>query len=291
MKKPFSNNKRMGRLSACTLFLCCWVTLNQTRADESRQAVRLITPMVSLQGRTVEVDLYVPTEARGAPVAILAHGFTRDPKFFEAWGQMLAENGIITAIPDLPFFCDNVGNARAMVELLNLLQDGELGLGVIPSRKAAMLGHSAGGLSALLAAEELGDRVQCWVGLDPVDSRDLGLSAAGNLRVPSLIFFTEPGFFNRRCEALKWVPAYGGPLWALHVKGANHGEPEKPTNSLSLLFIGGWHEARHCVFEEYTLAMLRYLFLGDAEGGRQLRLSGRDTRVTVLKKGIGRASN
>ncbi len=53
MKKPSSDNKMKGRLSACMLRVCCWVTANQARADESPQAVRLLTPMVRLQGRTV----------------------------------------------------------------------------------------------------------------------------------------------------------------------------------------------------------------------------------------------
>jgi pimeloyl-ACP methyl ester carboxylesterase len=274
------------RLLACIWFACSWVTAKEVLAGEGSHGVQVCAPIVRLQGRMVRVDLYLPEDARGAPVAILAHGFTREPKYFRAWGQVLAENGIVTAIPNLPFFADHAGNARGMVELLKLLQKGGLGQGEIPSQKAAFLGHSAGGLSALLAAKELGDQVQCWIGLDPVDSWNLGLTSAKTLRVPSLMFFTEPGLFNRRCKALNWVPAYGGPLWALHVEGATHSEPEKPTSLLSRLFVGEWSEARHSIFEEYTLAMLRCALFGDAKGERQLRLSWRDKRVTVLKKGV-----
>ena len=273
-------------LSAFVFWPCVMGLVAPGRAEEKTKGVRISRQTVQLQGRTVKVDLYEPVNDRGAPVAILAHGFTREPKFFKAWGQVLAENGITTAIPELPFFSNHAGNARGMTELLILLQKGGLGQGVRPSGKAAFLGHSAGSLSALLAAEEMGDQVECWVGLDPVDSRGLGLSAAASQRVPSLMFFAEPGLFNRRCKALNWVPAYGGPIWALHVDGSSHADPEKPTSLLSRLFVGGWDEARHAIYEEYTLAILKWAFFGDVSAERRLQLSCRDKRVTVLRKDV-----
>jgi hypothetical protein len=57
---------------------------------------------VRLTGKEVAVDFYLPQGLERAPVVGVAHGFSRSRLNMAGWGGLLASNGFIAAIPNLP---------------------------------------------------------------------------------------------------------------------------------------------------------------------------------------------
>jgi hypothetical protein len=74
---------------------------------------------VKLTGKEVAVDFYLPQGLKKAPVAVVAHGFSRSRLNMAGWGGLLASNGFIVAIPDLPAWSDHERNSLAIRELLD----------------------------------------------------------------------------------------------------------------------------------------------------------------------------
>ena len=110
------------------------------------------TEKITLVGRPVKVDFYLPSTPGPAPVVLIAHGFTRDRKTMAGWGGMLAARGFLAVVPDQPFWADYLRNGRALAELLAGVQAGKWNPPPKPGRNAALVGFSAGGLSTLVAA-------------------------------------------------------------------------------------------------------------------------------------------
>src|SRR6266568_1006842 len=141
----------------------------------SRQSEKL-----KLAGDQVEVDFFLPKTSRPAPLVVVAHGFARSRKNFEGWGERLARAGYFAAIPDLPSHTDHRQNGHAIDDLIQLLSTNppeKLRSAQIETGRVAVVGHSAGGLATLLAASA-NRHIVLWVGLDPVDSGNIGANAA-----------------------------------------------------------------------------------------------------------------
>ncbi len=152
---------------------------------------------VKLTGKEVAVDFYLPQGLKQAPVVVVAHGFSRSRMNMAGWGGLLASNGFIVAIPDLPAWSDHERNSQAIRELLDRILSKSLVTAPAPNGDAALMGFSMGGLCTLLAAATNG-LVQCWVGLDPVDSGRKGAEAAKQLQIPCAVIQAEgPGATHR----------------------------------------------------------------------------------------------
>lgn len=76
---------------------------------------------MKLTGKEVAVDFYLPLGLKKAPVVVVAHGFFRSRLNMAGWGSLLASNGFITAIPDLPAWADHERNGQAVRELFSAI--------------------------------------------------------------------------------------------------------------------------------------------------------------------------
>jgi dienelactone hydrolase len=233
---------------------------------------------IALTSTKVPVDVYLPEGVRQAPVVVIAHGFSRSRINMAGWGSLMASNGFIAAVPDLPAWADHRRNGRALSELLDRINSGEIVQEPRPSGVAASMGFSAGGLSSLLAASS-NRCVRCWVGLDPVDMGGLGADAAKTMAFPCVVLQAEAGAWNANGNSTQVVDALPGPLLALRIKAAVHVDAENPTDWLAELVCGKSNPSRRKVFELYAVAALRAVFF--AERSSLETLSTAETNAAV----------
>ncbi len=226
------------------------------------EGVTVTHQTVALTGTKISVDVYLPEGVQQAPVLVIAHGFSRSRINMAGWGSLLASNGFIAAVPDLPAWADHQRNGRALSELLDRINSGEIVQEPRPSGVGGSMGFSAGGLSSLLAASS-NRCVRCWVGLDPVDLAGLGAEAAKRMDFPCVVLQAEPGAWNAKGNSARIAKALGGPMLALRVRDAVHVDAENPTDWLAELVCGKSDPSRRKVFELYAVAALRAVFFGE----------------------------
>jgi dienelactone hydrolase len=259
----------------CVVLLCCSC---RTQTAAAPRAVATLSRRITLTGKEVPVDFYLPRGARTAPVVVIAHGFTRSRLNMAGWGGLLASNGFIVAIPDLPALTKREQNGRAIGELLDVIDKGEVITQPKAAGGAALMGYSMGGLSALLAASG-NPQVRCWIGLDPVNAGRKGAEAAASLTIPCAVLRAEPATWNLRGNARRLARHLTGPFITLRVRDARHSDPEDPTDSLAEMLCGKSDPRRHRTFERYTLATLRAVFFGDPASLAVLRSASADPAV------------
>jgi dienelactone hydrolase len=257
------------------VMLCCSC---RTPTATASKHVAAVSRRINLTGKEVAVDFYLPKDVPSAPVAIVVHGFTRSRVNMAGWGSLLASNGFIVAIPDMPALADRQQNSRAISELLNVVYKGGETPGIKPADGAALIGFSMGGLSTLMAATS-NSLVRCWIGLDPVNAGRQGKVAAANLAIPCAVLRAEPAAWNMRGNARQLTKALSGPFVTLRVKDATHSDPEAPTDSVAELLCGKSDAHRHQTFERYALATLRAVFFGDAASLAILQTAANDPAV------------
>ena len=83
------------------------------------------TVRVKLAAGAADVDLFWPETAETAPLVIVAHGFSRRRHNMSGWGQHLAQEGFVAAVPDLPAWSDHARNGRFISDLCAYLCAGE----------------------------------------------------------------------------------------------------------------------------------------------------------------------
>jgi len=164
--------------------------------------------------------LFEPSR-EGERLVVLAHGFARTSANMEGWAEALAAEGLTVVTPDLchatMWDTDHVQNGRDLADLAATLGHDEV----------VYAGHSAGGLAALLAADQDPSAVG-WFGLDPVDSE--GLGAAVRLSVPATALVGEPS----ECNASASGADLDGEI--KHISGADHCDFESPTDWMCTTF-------------------------------------------------------
>jgi dienelactone hydrolase len=265
----------VGVLASWLVVLCCSC---RTHSAATPKRASTLSRQVSLTGKAVPVDFYLPNGVSNAPVVVVAHGFTRSRLNMAGWGGLLASNGFIVAVPDLPALADHEQNSRAISELLEVINKGNIAAEPRPAGGAALVGFSMGGLSTLLAAPN-NPNVRCWIGLDPVSAGSKGTEAAASLSIPCAVLRAEPAAWNRRGNARRLTKALSGPFVTLRVKDATHSDPENPTDSLAELLCGKSDARRRQTFERYTLATLRAVFSADPASLAILRTAEGDPAV------------
>jgi pimeloyl-ACP methyl ester carboxylesterase len=178
-----------------------------------------------LGGRETTVDVFMPA-APARDAVVLAHGFARD--------------GLLVVAPDLPFFWHSGDNAQALRDLVAMLVAGKI---APPVSRVVLVGFSAGGLAALLAADAPG--VAGYVGLDPFDrASGLGRDAAKKLHRPAYLIRAPGSRCNAFAIAEPWKVALPQLIADRVVPDATHCDFESPTDWVCRAACGGSDDAR-----------------------------------------------
>lgn len=218
--------------------------------DYSQAGPFAVTATSETASASCEMDLerFTPVDVANPPLVILSHGFARDRKYMVEMGEHFASWGFDVAVPTLCKLkltsTDHPQNGEDLVTLASALGGSPL-----------YVGYSAGGLASVLAAEQDPSAVG-FVGLDPVDSEDLGLAAAG--RTPQLALFAEAGSCNASNNGVAWFQ--GGE--ALRVNEANHCDFEGPTDALCTVVCASGSESPDPLRREVVWALSTAAVLG-----------------------------
>ena len=191
------------------------------------------TTRLTLDGRVTRVDVYAPP-GRPAAIAILAHGFARHRATMAGHASALARDGLIAFVPDLPYFADIGGNARAIADLVRVATGSAYDL---QTKRVVLVGFSAGALSALLAASTPG--VAGLVALDPFDRPSgIGLEAARSLEVPVVLLRAPPSACNAGGIAGRWTTVLPRLAFDRIFDAARHCDFEAPSDFICRLACG-----------------------------------------------------
>jgi dienelactone hydrolase len=239
--------KKSGWRAAFVWLMACICTL------PAQAEVTCVDTM--LTGRAVRIDVYRPdTVPRGA--FVLAHGFMRSRATMAEHAAALAHEGVLAIAPELPYLTDSRDNARALVELVAQIRAGVF---APPVDRVVLVGFSAGGLAALLAASSPG--VVGFVGLDPFDRPGgEGLAAAKTLAAPVLLLRGAPAFCNAYGISQPWGTVLPALIEERLIEGASHCDFEAPTDRWCTFFCGATDPARqHVVSDTLLKAAQRFL--------------------------------
>lgn len=280
MTSPRRGLSWLYAVTAAPLALAALLAIGtRTTAPPLPDGVSKRTVTVRLTGRAMRVDLYAGPDAHDAPVAIVAHGFSRGRRHMVGWGGLLAANGFVVAIPDQPSLSDVGRNSRALIELLQMLRSDRSMLPAAPGPRCVMIGFSLGGLTSLLAAAQC--QADAWIGLDPVDFDNAGRRAAKKIRSPVAVIVAESGLWNRHANIMGTLRSFTGPVFSLRVKGAGHCDVESPTDLVGKLACGPIDPARLAIFQRYAVAFLMATLQGDAAAGEKLKGAAADPAVAA----------
>jgi dienelactone hydrolase len=212
---------------------------------------------VKLPAAVSVVDIYMPETAKPAPLVIIAHGFSRHRRNMSGWGQHLAQEGFIAAVPDLPTRSDHVRNGGYISDLKAYLSQGEARLKHVDPLRVGLMGFSAGGLASLLAAATNPD-LAIWIGLDPVDWKGIGTEAAPQVRCQAVVLTSEPSACNAQGNSQGIITAL--PRCEHYtIPGAVHVDAEWPTDWIAELVCGRSKEEMRREFRRRATAALMNL--------------------------------
>lgn len=207
--------------------------------------IRKETRRVDVRGENVAVDFYYRPDGVTRPLAVVVHGFLANKQRMAHWGVILAREGFVVAVPTNPTYANNDRNAAAIVALVEGGRAGQWPISARTDGRAVLVGFSRGGLETILAASALGDRVDAWIGLDPVDLNGKGKAAAARVRVPGLVLLADPQPLNANGNARSMLDAYAGPLEVVAVPNSSHLDGESPR--------------RNGKFSEFERPVIRFL--------------------------------
>jgi dienelactone hydrolase len=177
-------------------------------------------------GRPLKFTRHRPTPNTSHPnpkaLVILAHGFWRSDKNMQGWGKHLASWGLDVLTPSLlhsrPWNSDHEKNGKALVTLADHFQPQSVIYG----------GFSAGGLAALVAASQ-DPRTVAFLGLDPVDWKNIATRYLPQRQFTACALFGEPTSCNAQNNLL--APLVGRPHTRLFkITGASHCHFEDPSD-------------------------------------------------------------
>lgn len=186
-------------------------------------------------GCRMDYDRYKPVGDAPDGFVVLSHGFARSNDALSELGAHLASWGLDVVVPDLchsSFLdADHAQNGQDIALLAAALGFDRVVYG----------GHSAGGLASLLAASADSHAV-AMLGLDPVDSEDLGASAAGSVRVPAYGLFGESSSCNASNNGVAMLNGVAQHR-AVRVSEADHCDFEAPTDWVCTVVCQGGNDA------------------------------------------------
>jgi pimeloyl-ACP methyl ester carboxylesterase len=247
----------LRQLLHCALFLLIVAPATHAR-----------TLAMTLAGAETQVDVTLPARGRDSSsnrgTVILAHGFTRSRATMTGHAATLAQDGYWVVVPDLPYLMDSRDNAVALRDLMRQLQQGAAG---VPLDRFVLVGFSAGGLSALLAADAPG--VAGYIGLDPFDRPGgVGLEAARKLAIPAFLLRGPAAACNAYSIAEPWVKALPNLVEDRQFAAASHCDFEAPTDRLCTFVCGDTNPQNQATVSDFLRrSVRRALSPGSSEAG------------------------
>lgn len=247
-------------LAAWALILCAQ-TFDGPGPHASASALEQSLPIPS---GAVAADLYWPTDTTTpVPIVVVGHGFARNKAALTNWGAHFASYGWVAVVPSFPspLAPDHAANATRLRELIAYVRatPGPV-TAVIDPLKSAVVGHSAGGLSALLAAAD-DPAISVVVALDPVDANGMAVGRAGAISQAVLVLGAEAAMCNANGSASVIYPALTrAGSWFLRVTGSTHCDGEDPSGGACTAFCGGEDAARRALYRRYATAHLTSWF-------------------------------
>lgn len=255
-----------------------------------------------------DVTLYVPNSAGAHPVVDLSPGLQQPASAYAPYGKRLASWGFVVVMRDdpgaftsTPTVVDDISYVVATwLPAENAKASGALS-GKLDLAKVGLAGHSRGGKSSLLAAENgAKGKVKGWFGLDPVDTSPTSgephaRDTIATVGVPIAMLGAE---VTTTCSpaADNYAAFYAAavsPAVVVEALGANHVQVEDPATCSLCSFCSPAGTADTNVVLAYSVRYLTAFFarelLGDTTVGAAFAGAGAaaDTaagRVTITSK-------
>ena len=228
-----------------------------------------------MQGATLTTDVYFPSITPGnvdpaaapCPVIVLGHGFSQSKAQHVNQGLHLATRGFIVLIPNFNAASDHSRNADELRKCLDWIEArhadaASIFFGKVRLARCGATGHSAGGLSAILAAAR-DARIRVLAPMDPVDNASLGVNALPGVNIPIAITHSEASSCNSSGSAETLAATAHAPKRVLKIIGANHTDPQDPAGFLSILTCGSANSARQTLYRRYLTGWFEYYLHGD----------------------------
>lgn len=234
-------------LAAALLVAGCSLAQAQAPTPNGAREVDL-----TLGGRPTVAELYDPPTASRSAV-VLVHGFARTRQTMAGHARELAALGVLAVAPEMPYLVDSRDNARALRDLMAILRKGEH---APPVTRIVLVGFSAGGLAALLAADTPG--VVGYLGLDPFDRPNgIGLDAARLLKTPSELLRAPSSACNAFSIAQPWSKALPQLTADRVIPEATHCDFEAPTDWICRAVCGAPDPQRQAIVRETLVNAVR----------------------------------
>jgi pimeloyl-ACP methyl ester carboxylesterase len=221
----------------------------------------------SVESCDLDYTLFTPATVASPVLVVLGHGFQRDRDNVLGLAAHLASYGVRVVAPSYChswiFDTDHAQNAIDAVALA---------ASVAPGEEVIYAGHSAGGLSAVLAAAE-DQNARAVLGLDTTDASGLALSAAPAVTVPALGLFGAPSSCNSNGNGTAVFNAVAGAI-KLRVVNATHCDFEAPTSAGCTSFCGGTDASRGVTVQALAAAFVAWQTNVDVSGRDWLQPAG-----------------
>ena len=227
------------------------------------------------QGATLSTDVYFPAvgsvvdpAATPCPAIVLGHGFLQAKDQHVNHGKHLATRGFVVLIPNFNGGSDHSRNADDLIKLVDWIvgrqNDAQsVFFHALRIDRIGATGHSAGGLSAILATSR-DPRIRALAPMDPVDNSGLGVAALPTITVPVGITYSEPQSCNSNGSAATLFNAAVAPKRGMKVVGADHSDAQDPAGFSNVLLCGGANATRQMLYRRYTAGWFEYYLHGDA---------------------------
>ena len=264
--------------TALLLALCPLPAATDPAANGPFSSTRQTLSIPGTQSATLTTDVYYPGTngvispgAGQCPVIVLGHGFSQSKDQHVNQGRHLATRGYILLIPnsnaasDHSRYADDLRKCIDWIEARNA-DTNSLFFGRVRADRVGATGHSAGGLSAILAASR-DPRIRAVSPMDPVDNGGQGVAALASVTAPVAITYSEPSSCNASGSALTLYNAALAPKRGMRIVGANHTDPQDPASALSALFCGAANSARQTLYRRYMAGWFEYHLRDDASYG------------------------
>ncbi len=260
----------------CWLLLRCAAGATDPATHGPFPAGRQTVFIPGEEQHALATDVFFPGTATGGvaaaagpcPALVLGHGFLQSKACHEQQGILLATRGFIVLIPAFNKAADHRRNGRELSRCLDWLSGQQTNPAALFFQRVRLdrlgaAGHSAGGLSALLAAAD-DPRIRALSLMDPVDKDKLGLDALSRLSLPVAMTWSEPSSGNNHGSAQRLFAATTGSGRGVKIVGANHTDAQNPSGWLCRLVCGAAEPRRQHLYDRYLVGWFEYHLHDDA---------------------------